>query len=94
MPGYGLAEHTVYVCDGGRIRLRLARAALEVRGILQWHCCACRKQRGVQVEQRVVVAPDDDSNAICVVGCGAAGGVHARGHVDGCVIGCGQHTPT
>jgi len=29
VPGYGLAEHTVYVCDGGKQRLRLERDALE-----------------------------------------------------------------
>lgn len=31
-PGYGLAEHTVYVCDGGDTILRVDRAALETRG--------------------------------------------------------------
>ena len=31
-PGYGLAEHTVYVCDGGRRVLTLAREPYEARG--------------------------------------------------------------
>ena len=32
VPGYGLAEHTVYVCDGGRAVLRCNKRALEVDG--------------------------------------------------------------
>jgi hypothetical protein len=32
VPGYGLAEHTVYVCDGGRLRLDVDKIALEERG--------------------------------------------------------------
>lgn len=32
VPGYGLAEHTVYVCDGGKQRLHLDRVELETRG--------------------------------------------------------------
>ena len=29
VPGYGLAEHTVYVCDGGKQILRVSRTTLE-----------------------------------------------------------------
>ena len=32
-PGYGLAEHTVYVCDGGKQRLFLNLAALQDRKV-------------------------------------------------------------
>lgn len=34
-PGYGLAEHTVYVTDGGRQRLRVHATELEVHGRVQ-----------------------------------------------------------
>src|SRR5206468_658314 len=32
VPGYGLAEHTVYVCDGGEQRLVVDARALEEEG--------------------------------------------------------------
>ena len=34
VPGYGLAEHTVYVCDGGTQRLCLDKRMLETRGVV------------------------------------------------------------
>ena len=40
-PGYGLAEHTVYVCDGGKARLRVVRRALEVRALTLLCVCVC-----------------------------------------------------
>ena len=34
-PGYGLAEHTVYVCDGGKQVLKVSKTRLEVDGVVE-----------------------------------------------------------
>eukprot|EP01138_Halocafeteria_seosinensis_P015923 gb/GECG01016250.1/.p1 GENE.gb/GECG01016250.1/~~gb/GECG01016250.1/.p1 ORF type:complete len:905 (+),score=126.44 gb/GECG01016250.1/:1-2715(+) len=42
-PGFGLAEHTVYVCDGGRLRLRIDKDAFQAENVVKpmmkwnWH---------------------------------------------------------
>lgn len=35
VPGYGLAEHVVYVCDGGGTRLLVDKRALEIAGVVR-----------------------------------------------------------
>jgi acyl-CoA synthetase (AMP-forming)/AMP-acid ligase II len=63
-PGYGLAEHTVYVCDGGDLVLRIDSAAYETTGAVV-----------VKSERRLVEAvksPGDDvpTGETEVVSCG------------------------
>lgn len=61
-PTYGLAEHTVFVCSGGKQRLTLSKHALEVDGVVQEIDSASTGVNG---------SSDDETSRL--IGCGFPG---------------------
>lgn len=69
VPTYGLAEHTVFVCSGGKSMLTLDKAALEMGDVIQAETgqvvvgCGFPAARGVEVlivhPESQEVLPDD-----------------------------------
>ena len=61
VPTYGLAEHTVFVCSGGKSMLALDKAALEIGDVVQAETgqivvgCGYPAARGVDV---LIVHPE------------------------------------
>jgi acyl-CoA synthetase (AMP-forming)/AMP-acid ligase II/aryl carrier-like protein len=81
-PGYGLAEHTVYVCDGGSTALLLDKAALErdaVRVLRAAPLAGAAGLRALLAEAAAAAAAGGGGGGAVVVSCGPVAPYAAAG---------------